>query len=61
MKKEEIKQIEELIEEIKNEWGDWEVTHSDYDKILRIIARNHEPKLMKRIDKLMKKASFWFA
>ena len=53
--------IEMLIASIKVDWGDWESTHSHYDRILDIIARENEPKLMKRLDKLMEKAGWWFA
>ncbi len=53
--------IEELILKIKSKWGDWEVVHFYYDEILKIVARKHEPKLMRRLNRLLKDATLWYA
>lgn len=61
MNKDEIKKIEELMKEIKSNWGYWENVHGYYDDIVYLIAKKHEPKLMKKIDKLIETATFWYA
>jgi len=57
------KRIDELIKKIKAAYKqeDWEVTHIEYDEIMKIIAEEYEPKLMKKLDILMEGADWWYA
>ena len=61
MKTKTLREIEDLIKRIKKDWGDWEATHYYYDQILEIVLETHEPKLYKRLKRLMEGASFWYA
>jgi len=58
----ECKKIEELIVELKNcNRGDNEVVHIIYDEILKEIAKEYEPKIVKKIDRITKDITFWHA
>ncbi len=57
------KSIPELIEELKkavkekdNEW-----VHGVYDEIMELIARQADPKLVSKVQKLVGGMDFWYA
>jgi len=61
MKKENV--IEELIVELKDsvEHKDNEKAHVVYDQVLREIAKEHEPAILKDITKIVEGTQFWWA
>ena len=55
--------IDKLVKELKRDKkeGDWEAFHSDYDKIVGMLARESHPETMKKLDKIIKGGTFWYA
>jgi len=55
--------IAELIKKMKGagKYGDWEGTHSYYDQIINLVAKKHEPALMKKLGRITKDYTWWFA
>lgn len=56
-----LKTLDEIIQQIKEEWGDWEAVHGLYDDGLRLIAQQGKPELLKKLDEAVKGATFWYA
>lgn len=57
------KMIELLLTDLKGmvKTKDTEKIHSQYDLILELIAFNHEPKLLKKLTKIIKGVRFHYA
>ena len=57
------KKIAKLIKKMKGAGKDrdWEETHSYYDQIINLVAREYKPALMKKLDRITKDYSWWFA
>jgi hypothetical protein len=53
------KMIGQLEDAVKHH--DDEMAHSFYDTIAFAIARIHEPKLMRKMDRITKDSAFWYA
>lgn len=51
--------FEELKEGIKQQ-DDWSI-HTTYDRLLELRLRKHEPSFVRRLKKLVKGVSFWYA
>ena len=58
-----MNKIEELIKKLKEEVeeNDNEVVHSLYDDIMVTRLAELDPKLLKRIDRIVKGVNFWYA
>lgn len=53
--------LEDLIKKIKESWGDWEAVHGYYDDAMRLIAEKDHKLLVRKLDKAVEGASFWYA
>lgn len=53
--------IIELNAYIKEDPDDGEVIHGIYDDILELIAQKYDPKLFKKLKKMIQDVEFWYA
>jgi hypothetical protein len=57
------KTVEDLVDELKEAvaFGDNEAAHGVYDDILKKVAKEANPKLVQKLDRIVKGTDFWYA